>query len=311
MMMSSYSSAKEEKGDYDSVKTSGDRNDSVKKSPTDERYLASEENSSSDDDDSLSDSDISLSLKNMSQQQQPRRLAYRRNRPPQQRQSRGGLQSSLKLKDLHSSSSTVTTFQSSLSSLSSSICSRSSSLTSSIKMHQGQGQQGGQGLLRSSSTSPLQLPIGCLRPSDVDGCDEAELRAREERCQEIMRLSQQAKEAEIARAKAANIKPLTWAAPTFEYGPTAADVDSANKLGKRKEHPDQGTSSSSSSSTRRNPSHHDLMYRPVFLPLRQPSQEEIDMFVEFANKYLPSSKRRRTEETEVIEEEEEKGEKTM
>ena len=173
---------------------------------------------------------------------------------------------------------------------------------------QGQGQQGGQGLLRSSSTSPLQLPIGCLRPSDVDGCDEAELRAREERCQEIMRLSQQAKEAEIARAKAANITPLTWAAPTFEYGPTAADVDAANKLGKRKERPDQGTSSFSSS-TRRNPSHHDLMYnRPVFLPLRQPSQEEIDMFVEFANKYLPSSNDvlRRTE---VIEEEE--GEKTM
>ena len=95
---------------------------------------------------------------------------------------------------------------------------------------------------------------------------------------------------------------MTWAEPTFEYGPTAADVDAANKLGKRKERPDQdqGTSSSSSSNTtRRNPSHHDLMYnRPVFLPLRQPSQEEIDMFVEFANKYLPSSKRRRTEETE-------------
>jgi len=120
-------------------------------------------------------------------------------------------------------------------------------------------------LSQSSSpcSSTISLPIGCLRGihDKPDGCDEAELRAREKRCMEIMRLSQQVKKAERARAKAANIKPLTWAEPTFECGPTADDVNAAatNLLGKRKEHPDQD--SSSSSTTRRNPSpsHLDLM----------------------------------------------------
>jgi len=113
-------------------------------------------------------------------------------------------------------------------------------------------------LSQSSSpcSSTISLPIGCLRGihDKPDGCDEAELRAREKRCMEIMRLSQQVKKAERARAKAANIKPLTWAEPTFECGPTAADVNAATNLllGKRKEHPDQD--SSSSSTTRRNPS---------------------------------------------------------
>jgi hypothetical protein len=42
---------------------------------------------------------------------------------------------------------------------------------------------------------------------------------------DVWRLSQQVKKAERARAKAANIEPLTWAEPTFECGPTAADVN--------------------------------------------------------------------------------------
>ena len=63
----------------------------------------------------------------------------------------------------------------------------------------------------------LTLPIGCLRESD--GCDEAELRAREKRCLEIMRLSRQVKkEAERARANKDWNKPLTWADPTFKLG---------------------------------------------------------------------------------------------
>jgi hypothetical protein len=98
--------------------------------------------------------------------------------------------------------------------------------------------------LPSSIYSSMQLPIECL--SEHDGCDEAELLARAKRCQEIMRLSQQAKEAEAARARAANIKPLVWAKPTFELDSTTADTASADvpaaadetqaaSLGKRKE----------------------------------------------------------------------------
>ncbi len=145
----------------------------------------------------------------------------------------------------------------------------------------------------SSCSSTISLPTGCLRGINdkPGGCDEAELRAREKRCMEIMRLSQQVKKAERARAKAANIKPLTWAEPTFECGPTAADVNAAsNLLGKRKEHPDQDRdSSSSSSATRRNPSpsHLELMHGQMFYnPIHQPSEEEVEWFVKFVKEKI-------------------------
>ena len=73
----------------------------------------------------------------------------------------------------------------------------------------------------SRCSSPLTLPIGCLRGINdkPGGCDEAELRAREKRCLEIMRLSRQVKkEAERARANKDWNKPLTWADPTFKLG---------------------------------------------------------------------------------------------
>ena len=103
--------------------------------------------------------------------------------------------------------------------------------------------QSSQSTLSSSIYSSMQLPTGCLR--EHDGCDEAELLARAKRCQEIMRLSQQATEAEAERVRVANIKPLIWAKPTFELGPstaaaavsdtTAAEETQAASLGKRKE----------------------------------------------------------------------------
>ena len=146
----------------------------------------------------------------------------------------------------------------------------------------------------SSCSSPLTLPEGCLRGvhDKPGGCDEAELRAREKRCMEIMRLSQQVKKAERARAKAANIKPLTWAEPTFECGPTAADVNAATNslllLGKRKEHPDQDSSSPSTIRRNPSPSHLDLMQGQVFYnPRRQPSEEEVERFVKFVKENMP------------------------
>ena len=41
--------------------------------------------------------------------------------------------------------------------------------------------------------SSMQLPLGCL--AEHDGCDDAELIARAKRCHEILRLSQQVKDA--------------------------------------------------------------------------------------------------------------------
>eukprot|EP00986_Skeletonema_menzelii_P000178 scaffold48_cov122-Skeletonema_menzelii.AAC.7 len=80
--------------------------------------------------------------------------------------------------------------------------------------------------LSSSLYSSLQLPAACL--NEDDGCDEAELLARAKRCEEILKLSQQAKEAEAERIRIANIKPLVWAKPTFDLdSTTTADIEDA------------------------------------------------------------------------------------
>jgi len=76
--------------------------------------------------------------------------------------------------------------------------------------------------LSLSLYSSMNLPTACL--NEHDGCDDGELLARAKRCEEIMKLSQQAKEAEAARIKAANIKPLVWAKPTFEIDSTTSDT---------------------------------------------------------------------------------------
>ena len=97
-----------------------------------------------------------------------------------------------------------------------------------------------------------------------------------------------------SEASASSDTSKTWAEPAFECGPTAtaADVNAASNslLGKRKEHPDQD--SSSSSTTRRNPSpssHLDfLMQGQVFYnPRRQPSEEEVERFVKFVKENIP------------------------
>jgi len=122
--------------------------------------------------------------------------------------------------------------------------------------------------LSSSLYSSMQLPTACL--NEHDGCgDEAELIARAKRCEEIMKLSQQAIDAEAARVKAANIniKPLVWTKPTFEIDSPAADTNAddaaaaaeetqaeesreADKLGKRKGSPTNTTQHYSSFSPR-------------------------------------------------------------
>ena len=90
-------------------------------------------------------------------------------------------------------------------------------------------------VIESSPLSPLSLslyssmniPIACL--NEHDGCDEAELLARAKRCEEILKLSQQAKEDEAARIKAANIKPLVWANPTFELDSNFTTSDTTDE----------------------------------------------------------------------------------
>jgi len=81
--------------------------------------------------------------------------------------------------------------------------------------------------LSLSLYSSMKLPTACL--NEHDGCDEAELIARAKRCKEILKLSQEAKEAEDARVKAAKNKPLVWAKPTFELVPATPDTTSLSQ----------------------------------------------------------------------------------
>ena len=131
--------------------------------------------------------------------------------------------------------------------------------------------------------SSMKLPTGCL--FEQDGCDETELLARARRCQEIMKLSEQAKEAEAARVKAANIKPLTWAKPTFDLDSTKADTTDATIAEEaQSEEPQAGSLGEE---------HHQLPYQPggrfFTYPRQRPTPEEVQMLVEFTNKWIPSS----------------------
>lgn len=173
----------------------------------------------------------------------------------------------------------------------------------------------------SSLYSSMKLPIGCLR--EQDGCDVAELRARAKRCQEIMNLCEQEKKAEAERIRIANIKPLVWAKPTFELGSdakadtaddtTAADETKAEEeetttqaaddtSGKRKGHQDETTSTIQHYS----PYHRERLF---YKRRRESTPEEVQAFVEFANKWIPS---RRTSDLTVEndDKEETKGKET-
>jgi len=118
-----------------------------------------------------------------------------------------------------------------------------------------------------------------------------------------MRLSQQAKEAEAARIRAANIKPLVWAKPTFEFVSTtagaavidtnAAEEIEAASLGKRKERQEE--------EKEHHPSYHlgGMFYSPY--PREEPTPEEIQTFVDFTNKWIPSSAKHKRTESEAKE----------
>jgi len=120
-------------------------------------------------------------------------------------------------------------------------------------------------------------------------------------CEEIMKLSQQAIDSEAARLNADNIKPLVWAKPTFEIDSPAADTATddvaaaadktqaeesreADKLGKRK--------GSLTNTTQHYSSYH--LDRLSYNPRWKSTREEVQAFVEFTDKWMPSAKRRST-----------------
>ena len=162
----------------------------------------------------------------------------------------------------------------------------------------------------------MKLPTACL--NERDGCDEAELIARAKRCQEILRLSEQAALAEAERIRIANIKPLVWAKPTFDIGSSTTSSDTTataaeetttqgeEKLGKRKER--QEEEEATNNTTMQHYSSYHNRDRLFSKPRRMASPEKMQSIVDFTNKWIPSPKRRTAEETEEDDSEEEEEE---
>eukprot|EP00985_Skeletonema_marinoi_P011792 scaffold5602_cov161-Skeletonema_marinoi.AAC.2 len=158
--------------------------------------------------------------------------------------------------------------------------------------------------LSSSLYSSMQLPTACL--NEHDGCDEAELIARAKRCEEIMKLSQQAIDAEAARVKAANIKPLVWAKPTFEIDSLATDtttdddVAAADETHAEESHTEESREADKLGKRKGSPTNTPQHYSPYhlerlsYIPRRKSTPEEVQAFVEFTDKWIPSAKRRST-----------------
>ncbi|KAK1733582.1 hypothetical protein QTG54_015755 [Skeletonema marinoi] len=126
------------------------------------------------------------------------------------------------------------------------------------------------------SVSPTPLSSSLYSSMQQDDFDEAEpeLIARAKRCEEIMKLSQQAIDAEAARVNAANIKPLVWAKPAFEIDSPAADTATDDVAAVLTRHKQKS------------------QVKPQ--GKRMSTREEVQAFVEFTDKWMPSAKRRST-----------------
>jgi hypothetical protein len=120
----------------------------------------------------------------------------------------------------------------------------------------------------------IQLPTEWHRKKDE--CDEVERLARKRRCEEIIRLSAKI----VAEAKRkASIRPLKWAEPTFDpssnSNTSSAHIDSQQTFSEKQEGRQQDARNN------------------MCFPGRNPTPEEVQNFVDFANTMIPTGKRRR------------------
>ncbi len=145
------------------------------------------------------------------------------------------------------------------------------------------------------SPAPISLPFVTFKEDD---CDEAEKRARAKRIEVIMRLSAEAKAKEAERKRVANIQPLSWDKPTFDYpsnasstSPVAAATAAAPDAPKAPS-PTLGKRKSRQEDFSRN------AHSTYFASSRISTEDEIQALVDFANEYFPSGKRSRSTDKE-------------
>eukprot|EP00984_Skeletonema_dohrnii_P008220 scaffold3015_cov76-Skeletonema_dohrnii-CCMP3373.AAC.7 len=156
-------------------------------------------------------------------------------------------------------------------------------------------------------SSPPQISLPFITFKEEDDCDEAEKLARAKRIEVIMKLSAEAKAKEAERRRVANIRPLSWNKPTFDYPSSSTSTPNSSTTGvaagaASDPNPNEAPHASSTlgkrkarqeeSSRRSYPTFPTSRSYPI---PRQPTEEEIQALVDFADTWFPSSKRRSTE----------------
>eukprot|EP00986_Skeletonema_menzelii_P011367 scaffold5829_cov128-Skeletonema_menzelii.AAC.1 len=136
---------------------------------------------------------------------------------------------------------------------------------------------------------PLPLPFITFKEDD---CDEAEKLARAKRIEVIMKLSAEAKAKEAEKKRVANIKPLSWDKPRFDYPSstsslsiaaaatatttTSSEAAQASTPGKRKSRQEEL------------PRSYPYSY---FTTARTPTEEELQSLVDFADTCFPKRRK--------------------
>lgn len=136
---------------------------------------------------------------------------------------------------------------------------------------------------QSSPPAPYSPPAAILPYMSYkdNDCDEAEKIARVKRIEVILKLSAEAKAKEAEKKRVANIKPLTWDKPTFDYPSSTSNSSTTTAAAAA-----DSKASQESTSGKRKPSSN-----PYFGPGRAPTEEEIQSLVDFANSWFPKRRR--------------------
>ncbi len=143
---------------------------------------------------------------------------------------------------------------------------------------------------QSSPPAPYSPPAAILPYMSYkdNDCDEAEKIARVKRIEVILKLSAEAKAKEAEKKRVANIKPLTWDKPTFDY-PSSTSNSSTTAAAAA-----DSKASEESTSGRRKSREEEMPPSNPYFGGRTPTEEELQSLLDFANTWFP--KRRRTVE---------------
>ena len=119
---------------------------------------------------------------------------------------------------------------------------------------------------------------------EKDYCIKEEKLARAKRIEVIMKLSEEEKAKEAERIRVANIRPLSWAKPTFTYPSSSSSTATDSAAAAASSHAPQASQEASSWKRKER---YDCFGCNRFYERRQPTEEELQMLSDFMNKWFP------------------------